>query len=819
MKYVFGAVSAAALDGLLRGEILSSRRMLGGVLGTPDPADPGSILVAENLWRLDLLLRQRLWREVLAQRARGELGHALGTVGLLGRVLALREEDIARYLQRLGYRDASVTGADPLMDPGREEASLRRAIRALIINDDPVAAADELRIAIRGVRTHRRGVESIIASGDVPTQEEIRMALERGSRVAYEVWSDVTPVSASADAGLLPHTIESVSRRVAEAPLSEVLAPKEMELLMRADPDAGLHAFFHPNWGIGEMAVRESELEPPAKPAASERGSLRRVPHMNLSPHGELEPGSSVEVSIWADRDEARDGERSTAIDPDAPADLQSLEVEVEFSFSAHFTSRSPRVGRITINRAEDRTNMIVFRLSVRAAEELLALEEADRREAWIVARFRYEGRPAGKVERMPEIALPPEPMAAATPDVLHRADPPPHDGDSQPVILVETQTRQPDLLVEVKRIRRSDSRNFLCRVSSPLLTRNEWRLFVDSQTWKSDLRDAAGVSSADSSGDVYLPWSLSADSDKFVRDRMGEFVAPDLSPLELVTRLRGAGAEFFDAAPDNFRDFYWHLVDNGKKLRTISIVSEEPFIPWELMVPHRGNETPGTAIGAEYLLGRWTDPNWTSGKQHLRLSDSLLVAPRYDGENALEHAQQEVAMVTGQFPGPDVQPAVLETLEAAFQNSTATLLHFACHGAESSTNQVILLEQRKKWISTQVRVMSGMRSFLGKRRTLVFLNACQVGRTTASLVGVGGFAAEFIRAGAIAVIAPLWSVVDSVAYDVARRFYEALELDRSRPLADIMREIRACAYDSDKPEDTYAAYCFYGDPLARLSS
>ena len=36
------------------------------------------------------------------------------------------------------------------------------------------------------------------------------------------------------------------------------------------------------------------------------------------------------------------------------------------------------------------------------------------------------------------------------------------------------------------------------------------------------------------------------------------------------------------------------------------------------------------------------------------------------------------------------------------------------------------------------------------------------------------------------------------------------------RPFAEIIRDIRAKAYDeSAVVEDTYAAYCFYGDPLA----
>ena len=61
-------------------------------------------------------------------------------------------------------------------------------------------------------------------------------------------------------------------------------------------------------------------------------------------------------------------------------------------------------------------------------------------------------------------------------------------------------------------------------------------------------------------------------------------------------------------------------------------------------------------------------------------------------------------------------------------------------------------------------------------------------------------------------------SVRDSIAFNVAERFYAAVkeaQTGGARSYADILREIRALAYDPAVAEDTYAAYCFYGDPLA----
>jgi CHAT domain-containing protein len=81
--------------------------------------------------------------------------------------------------------------------------------------------------------------------------------------------------------------------------------------------------------------------------------------------------------------------------------------------------------------------------------------------------------------------------------------------------------------------------------------------------------------------------------------------------------------------------------------------------------------------------------------------------------------------------------------------------------------------------------------------------------------VGAGGLASVFIELGAGAVVAPLWSVKDTIAHEIALKFYTEAKANGSAPLAGILQRLRAKAYDATIAEDTYAAYCFYGDPLA----
>ena len=91
------------------------------------------------------------------------------------------------------------------------------------------------------------------------------------------------------------------------------------------------------------------------------------------------------------------------------------------------------------------------------------------------------------------------------------------------------------------------------------------------------------------------------------------------------------------------------------------------------------------------------------------------------------------------------------------------------------------------------------------------FLNACEAGAQIISLDGIGGFSHSFLEMGASAVVAPLWAVQDGHALNVSVEFYtRALS---KIPLAEIMKVIRRKAYD--EAVDSYAAYCFYGDPNA----
>src|SRR5206468_3624508 len=121
-------------------------------------------------------------------------------------------------------------------------------------------------------------------------------------------------------------------------------------------------------------------------------------------------------------------------------------------------------------------------------------------------------------------------------------------------------------------------------------------------------------------------------------------------------------------------------------------------------------------------------------------------------------------------------------------------IIHFAVHGKFDAQgyDEGIYLISGPPIVPLQVRT-----GRLKERGPFVFLNACQLGSSAELLGDYYGTAEAFLRAGASAVIAPLWSVDDEIAQQIALGFYEKalakLADPNSEPplVADLLREVR----------------------------
>jgi CHAT domain-containing protein len=220
---------------------------------------------------------------------------------------------------------------------------------------------------------------------------------------------------------------------------------------------------------------------------------------------------------------------------------------------------------------------------------------------------------------------------------------------------------------------------------------------------------------------------------------------------------------------------------------------------------------------GLEFRIGRWTNPDMIKPRQKLNLMNSYVIAPNYtDVRKQLKYAQDEAGFVVKEFNGEQITPACFADIEEKLKTKGRTLVHFVCHGVDSPDGaQIIDLENNERLTTTSLEGMKGIDETFHAIKPIIFLNACEVGRPAPALIGLGGFGATFIGLGASAVIAPLWSVKDSIAHEIAIEFYRRVKDEPGTPFAEILRSIREKAYDSANGEDTYAAYSFYGDPAA----
>ena len=501
---------------------------------------------------------------------------------------------------------------------------------------------------------------------------------------------------------------------------------------------------------------------------------VARIPHIDLDTEVPVKPGQRFTVEVYLDKTPSRPGETAVAFElRDPPADLD--DIKVWLTATPHFAIDGPATNVIVVRSGDDASTRARFAVSV------VDPVPEDPEPPALSARFDYRLRASGSVRREVPIALADKIIGDIQPQGAAPGAPP--AASAPPGVVMQTSAAAPDLEVSV----------------APTSSSDVYKVVI-----KTGL--LGGVEDEDD-------WHLSDDSETYVSETMASFLAKKAGELSRRRALEGAGMEFFDAAPKKFQDLFWRLVDAGTPPKSMLLISEERSVPWELMIPSRhradGQYEQLDPLGVTCAIGRWHAEDYVSPGQRIPLQDSLVLAPAYNPP--LTTASAERDLVLEMFPGQNV-PASFDELDAFYAANTASLLHFVCHGRDATLQAIKLLANEELW-AHQIRP-GGLGAACRKARPLVFLNACEVGRPGAGLAAVGGFAASFIASDAAAVIAPLWAVDDGVAHQVAVTFYQAVKNNPATPFADILRGLRSRAY-ADNGADSYAAYCFYGDPNA----
>jgi hypothetical protein len=514
---------------------------------------------------------------------------------------------------------------------------------------------------------------------------------------------------------------------------------------------------------VSEKAV-ESDVTPlPVSPLVT----VRATPQLEFAE--EPTASNSYPLVVYLDQNPAVEGASVEDVVLELPKELTECRVDIWMDCSAQLKIEGlGENGHVTLQVASGVSDKLKVSLKI--------VGDAKGEPMYVSVYFRYGGRPCGKITRFLRQAG--KRLRWKTPPNGPDANEPTPPGPNLPAVVIEHGAEPADIRVEVTETERKDGRHY------------KLKCFAGTKKW-------AGL------------WTLPMKSHKLVREHMKWFMKAK-GPGRIAS-LRAAGQEFWNVLPRGASALITKAIANGAK--TMSVLSEEPFVPWELMVP---NTTPFDAadgpIGVTLQIGRWITGKYIAPPQKVLLRSLFVVSPMQSGPpSAVDEIEFLLETLKSRWGKSDRLKAKVQDIDKGLAASSRDVLHFVCHG-ESGVLQTLILDDPDVLTSSMVLAMNGFLSAF-KNRPMVFLNACELGKLVPGLDGISGFATSFMKLQASAVVAPLWAVQGKPALDVTTRFYTAAFA--GTPFARILQEIRKDAYTGEAPPDSYAAYCLYGDPLA----
>jgi hypothetical protein len=250
-----------------------------------------------------------------------------------------------------------------------------------------------------------------------------------------------------------------------------------------------------------------------------------------------------------------------------------------------------------------------------------------------------------------------------------------------------------------------------------------------------------------------------------------------------------------------------------------VLLVSEEAYVPWELAcIEPPLDEGAPSFLATQAIVGRWILGQSAPALPppvDVQARDITVVWGRYEGVpgwRRLDHAEQEGQDLHRRYHASHVDAKLDPVLGCLESNPGASVLHFSVHGSydPGGSEDGLVLTDRSV-LAPSVVEGQDLAS-----EPFVFLNACQAGSGQEILGNYAGLAAAFVKRGASAVVAPIWSIKDDQAREIALAFYD--RAFQGEAPAEILREVRARFGAEPHPNSgTCLAYQFFGHPALRL--
>ncbi|HEX3048730.1 MAG TPA: CHAT domain-containing protein [Bacillota bacterium] len=296
----------------------------------------------------------------------------------------------------------------------------------------------------------------------------------------------------------------------------------------------------------------------------------------------------------------------------------------------------------------------------------------------------------------------------------------------------------------------------------------------------------------------------------------------------DIYDHLLGKAEDIANKLPSVFWDLLYMVAEKRAPHRErplmIQILSEEPYVPWELaLVDPPINPDAPPFLAAQACVGRWVlgqrrikpNPPTEVPVKSVALVSGIYNAPNWRRLVEAENEAKEIKRFCEekQAIAIPVNADSSQVREIINGRPEADLLHFAVHGQYDplSTENGLMLVDRKVLDPEKVKL-----SNLKGKRPFVFLNACQVGSGNNVLGDYAGMAEAFLSAGASGVVAPLWSIDDKTAKEIALEFYQ--QVFAGLPVSEMLRLLKAKFKNSTETVSaTFLAYQFFGHPALIL--
>jgi TPR repeat protein len=368
------------------------------------------------------------------------------------------------------------------------------------------------------------------------------------------------------------------------------------------------------------------------------------------------------------------------------------------------------------------------------------------------------------------------------------------------PGFALDPEARAADITIEELR----DGPNVVYTVRSPLFPAQVWQTVEPNSACRKTIVD--GVYS--------LLESKGAALAKLHR-------AQDIADAKDV--VQGQGDMLYDRlAPDAFKTVYQKLKTLGAPPKTISVLTEEPLLPWELMRPKLGTLPREDFLGLTLSVVHRTSQSApaVSPPKEMPLDGIAVVMPQYSGTLDLTGAGAELDSMTKTFPGLTPIPATLKDVKGMAKDLPNGIIHYAGHGIVvpedgAPPQPAIVLNDGPIVPETWLGLTEDQ-----KTHPFYFFNACDLGQSFPVLNYVSGWGPTLMKSGASGYLGAMWKVSDKTAASFSAHFYADLraKMDAGVPytLAQVVSQARRETY-AEMSDPTALAYVLYSAPYQTL--